>query len=177
MKKGKEICYEMKKLRANIAEEYGIEGFEFKECDFEGECEGYCPACDDEVMRLRELVQEIKDKKFIEDLEKNGDIPKDILTGKIKPIKEVTMGVVIPNFPEDRKEKDFSGKVKFDSKSNNHEEELPTDALGGLRKVEPRCEDDVILLGDVSVNYFDDKIVKDKEKKGIRGIFRKKDNK
>ena len=45
-------------MREQIAKDSGIEGFEFRGCDNQGECKGYCPYCDAEVERLTELLKE-----------------------------------------------------------------------------------------------------------------------
>ena len=55
---GKEKCKYLKELRAEIAEKHGIDGFQYKECDFMGECVGTCPACDAEANALYEILQE-----------------------------------------------------------------------------------------------------------------------
>lgn len=73
---GRKTCKEMKKVREKIAKEYGITGFEYKECDFKGECEGHCPACGEETLRLRELI---KDKERINKIN-NKKIGQEIIT-------------------------------------------------------------------------------------------------
>lgn len=59
---GKEKCRQLKRLRANIAKAYEIGGFEFEECDFQGECAGTCPACDEELKQLTKLIEEAKNR-------------------------------------------------------------------------------------------------------------------
>lgn len=59
---GREKCRQLKHLRADIATVYGIEGFEFEECDFQGECTGTCPACDDELKQLTKLIEEAENR-------------------------------------------------------------------------------------------------------------------
>jgi hypothetical protein len=49
---GKEKCDMLKRIRAEIAAENGIEGFEYKKCPYEGSCKGTCPACDAETEEL-----------------------------------------------------------------------------------------------------------------------------
>ena len=58
MKKGKEICKQLKQIRLEIARTYGIK-YSPRECHHEGDCAGTCPACDSE---LRYLEQEISRK-------------------------------------------------------------------------------------------------------------------
>lgn len=58
MKKGKEICEQLKQIRLDIARANGIE-YSPRECHHEGDCAGTCPACDSE---LRYLEQEISRK-------------------------------------------------------------------------------------------------------------------
>ena len=106
---GKEKCYEMKRLREKIAKENDIPGFEFRECDFNGECEGYCPACDNEAMQLLELINE-KNKRNCENSSikhppNDGFTKIPPLSGKVVPPREnsptiqppiVTQGIIIP---------------------------------------------------------------------------------
>lgn len=133
---GREICKEMKKIREKLAKENGIDGFEYKECTFEGECKGHCPACDAETKELNRLLNEINiDKpKITKELDSRSNIlmgsisierpkmepilPKDqdILAGKIVQPKipkeqkneETLMGelVVDPNYDEDPFDRD-----------------------------------------------------------------------
>ena len=60
MKKGKEICNELKAVRRSIAEENGIP-LEIPECTYEGPCRGTCPRCEAEVQYLEsELEKRIR---------------------------------------------------------------------------------------------------------------------
>ncbi len=58
MKKGKEICKQLKQIRLKIARANGIK-YSPRECHHEGDCAGTCPACDSE---LRYLEHEISRK-------------------------------------------------------------------------------------------------------------------
>ena len=73
---GKEKCEYLKHLREQIAKDSRIEGFEFRGCDNQGECKGYCPYCDAEVERLTELLKE-------KGLYKKGNIEKILKETKI----------------------------------------------------------------------------------------------
>ena len=57
---GKEKCKTLKEIRAKVAELNGIKGFEYKECPFDGECTGTCPACDAEVEALQVALEQKK---------------------------------------------------------------------------------------------------------------------
>ena len=106
---GRDICKEMKKFRERLANEHGIPGFEYKECDFEGDCQGFCPACDAEAKKLFELLKE-KDpinKVNVSDLEK-VEIPKDVLAGKI--VEPLVVGEIGFEGPEER----YKKRVKSD---------------------------------------------------------------
>ena len=48
MAKGKSLCKLLKKIREQIAEANGID-YSPRECTFEGDCKGTCPACEREV--------------------------------------------------------------------------------------------------------------------------------
>ena len=59
MNKGKSTCKVLKDIRQQIANVNGIH-YVPKECNFEGECKGTCPACEAEI---RYLENEIKRKQ------------------------------------------------------------------------------------------------------------------
>lgn len=56
---GKEKCKYLKELRSAVAAAYKIEGFEYKDCEFKGDCDGTCPACDAEAQLLYQKLQEL----------------------------------------------------------------------------------------------------------------------
>ena len=95
---GKEKCQLFKQIRARIARENCIEGFEYKACPSEGDCLGVCPACDKETADL----QKILDEKGV-DITVPSDlvIPKELQDMKINPIKEncVELRGKIPRSP------------------------------------------------------------------------------
>lgn len=62
---GKEKCAYLKRLREKIARKYGLSGFEFTECSFQGECAGTCPACESDLERLSSSVSSFKANKSI----------------------------------------------------------------------------------------------------------------
>lgn len=70
MNNGKKICYKGRKIRAEIAKEFDIEGFEFKECDLDCKCDGECSITKDEAKELEWWVCLKLNKSQIED----GDI-------------------------------------------------------------------------------------------------------
>lgn len=51
MKRGRNICHQLKALRRQIADENGIE-LQQPECTYEGECKGTCPRCEYELHYL-----------------------------------------------------------------------------------------------------------------------------
>ena len=60
MKRGKDICKELKAVRRQIAEENNIV-LEIPECTYQGPCKGTCPRCESEVRYLEnELVRRIR---------------------------------------------------------------------------------------------------------------------
>lgn len=63
---GKDKCKRLKSYRNSLAKANGID-FVAQECNFEGDCPGYCPACDEEI---RFLEKELRKK------EENGEIIK-----------------------------------------------------------------------------------------------------
>lgn len=52
---GKMKCMVLRELRRKIADENGIP-FETEECDFEGDCPGTCPKCEEELRYLEERI-------------------------------------------------------------------------------------------------------------------------
>ena len=59
MTKGKSTCKLLKDIRQQIADANGI-SYQPKECHYEGECAGTCPACEEEI---RYLEGELKARK------------------------------------------------------------------------------------------------------------------
>ncbi len=59
MAKGKSTCKLLKSIRQQIADANGI-SYQPKECHYEGECAGTCPACEAEI---RYLERELKARK------------------------------------------------------------------------------------------------------------------
>ena len=59
MVKGKSTCKLLKGIRQQIADANGI-SYQPKECHYEGECAGTCPACEEEI---RYLERELKARK------------------------------------------------------------------------------------------------------------------
>lgn len=56
---GKEKCKYLKELRPAVAAAYKLNGFEYKECEFEVNCDGTCPSCDAEAQLLYQKLQEL----------------------------------------------------------------------------------------------------------------------
>lgn len=114
-KKNKEECKMKKELRALIAQRYGFEGFEYKECEYDGDCSGTCPACEAEEKRLKELVDDAEAK-----LKKTNN---NLIMGQLEPMPprnsrnivlgetddededieqgERLSGCIIPDFPDE----------------------------------------------------------------------------
>ena len=59
MAKGKSTCKLLKSIRQQIADANGI-SYQPKECHYEGDCAGTCPACEEEI---RYLERELKVRK------------------------------------------------------------------------------------------------------------------
>ena len=59
MVKGKSTCKLLKSIRQQIADANGI-SYQPKECHYEGDCAGTCPACEEEI---RYLERELKARK------------------------------------------------------------------------------------------------------------------
>ena len=61
MVKGKSTCKLLKDIRQQIADANGI-SYQPKECHYEGECAGTCPACEAEIRYLETQLRERKRK-------------------------------------------------------------------------------------------------------------------
>lgn len=61
MVKGKSTCKLLKNIRQQIADANGI-SYQPKECHYEGECAGTCPACEAEIRYLEAQLRERKRK-------------------------------------------------------------------------------------------------------------------
>ena len=61
MAKGKSLCKLLKKIREQIAEANGID-YSPRECTFEGDCKGTCPACEQELEYLETQLSMKRDK-------------------------------------------------------------------------------------------------------------------
>ncbi|MBR3959934.1 MAG: hypothetical protein IKJ81_07820 [Bacteroidales bacterium] len=55
MKRGKQICKQLKAVRQRIADENGIP-FSVRECTHKGDCRGTCPRCEAEVRYLEQAL-------------------------------------------------------------------------------------------------------------------------
>lgn len=66
---GKEKCEALKSLRKKIADENGIP-YEPRECNFEGECDGTCPACEAEADYLNCEIKKLEERGTFEAYEK-----------------------------------------------------------------------------------------------------------
>lgn len=169
MNNGKELCYMMKKFRAELAERNGIEGFEFKECDFDGECKGYCPACDEEAMKLKELIDE-KSKITTDKREASKDKKTDDLYIKRPSLKDGKLrGKVISEpIPIIQEEGLIIGP------KDNKKENIEDRTLGDIRSFE---------MGSISessrpeIIELPKPLINKKKPRGIKNKFRKKDDK
>ena len=89
----KEKCNWAKKIRAELAHKHNIPGFEYKECDFDGPCDGYCPKCDMEAEELYSLIREKKIQENTPQLPKSndweGDLrPHELILGRLESEEE-----------------------------------------------------------------------------------------
>ena len=73
--RGKEKCEQLKSIRRQIAEHYGLT-YNPTECTHEGDCRGTCPKCDAELDDLQRQLEE----KGIRDIDLRTDIRTDIIS-------------------------------------------------------------------------------------------------
>jgi hypothetical protein len=125
MMTGKDKCEMLKKLREKIAAENNIDGFEYKECQYQGPCEGTCPACDEETMLLAKKLQEARQKKMVESQNSMDLLNQDdgqLLMGEIEHTYEDIDSSKDKNLQKDSASVEYpkrlSGKVRFGSIMN-----------------------------------------------------------
>ena len=149
---GKEKCKYLKTLRADVAKIYGIEGFEYKECPFTGDCSGTCPACDAkaeelyqkltdlnkdlDVQTLKQVEWTVKNKQCLEQADTIGEISAPILeheeAGFTSPCDDLSaqkpeplMGkIVLPKdrVPIDQRPGRLSGVIRPPQEPQTHTE-------------------------------------------------------
>lgn len=73
---GREKCELLKRIRAKIAADNGIKGFEYKPCTSTGECYGTCPACDAEALNLQYILE---GQGININVPRNPNMPKDLI--------------------------------------------------------------------------------------------------
>lgn len=93
MNKGKSTCKFLKDIRRRIADANGIH-YAPKECNYEGECKGTCPACEAEV---RYLEGELKRKQRNGFAVKVGGIAAGLCV-MVVPIQDVAHNIKQDNF-------------------------------------------------------------------------------
>ena len=100
MRRGKEKCEHLRRIRANVAKRFGLNYTPY-ECHHEGDCPGTCPMCDAELADLERQIQELNvtnideegceaDEKraFIREMlqgGEDGDDDIEILQGDVMP--------------------------------------------------------------------------------------------
>lgn len=101
MKKGKDKCEILKKIRKYVAKKYGLD-YEPSECTHEGSCMGSCLKCDEELYDLQKQLE----KKGIDSIASDKTLQKLIEEFADKSIEEVhDSGIVgmmeVFNMPDD----------------------------------------------------------------------------
>lgn len=158
----KEKCRELKKIRAQIAEDLGID-LKQSECTYEGYCSGTCPKCKSEEMKLNLAIM----KKQME----SADVKRKVATAGITTVAALSLsgcnladsdianwGVTegVAPYPETIQSVGIEGDIEYIDAS----EESPDWALGG--EVEPSTEtneiEDIEGRLDVSGSEIEGKI-------------------
>lgn len=157
---GKEKCAQLKKYRNKVAEANGID-FTAKECDFQGECPGFCPACDEEILFLEKELRkrerqgfDIKLQGLINIAFKNGDTVHEYTPA---PHSDRGMlGRIVCRDPEEKKNDDdmrFEEAIKkmINFTSDNDNNDVETNENSPIE--EPQEGD---LMGDIAFpdEYF-----------------------
>ena len=85
MNRGKEKCEFLRKVRRQVAEQYGLT-YNEHECHHEGDCAGVCPLCDAELEDLQRQLREkgVDDINLFEEL--NGGMPYNNIIDEPEPL-------------------------------------------------------------------------------------------
>jgi len=140
----KEKCRELKKIRAKIAEDLGID-LKQRECTYEGYCSGTCPKCKSEEMMLNLAIM----KQQME----SADIKRRVATAGITAAAALSLSGC--NIAEPFA---LEGDVQFvptTEELSGAVEMLPTpeseDIAGGIEYIEPESSEEWELAGDVVI--------------------------
>jgi hypothetical protein len=134
---GKEKCALLKKLRADIAKNNGIDGFEYEECHHQGPCKGTCPACDSEGVALAKALQKIGKQIPTGNSTADEFDDQDVLAGMVEMVGEIEA------------QQDWAAKRVIDES-----ESIPKDILSG--KILPAKK-----TGKISKNFTTKERIKD----------------
>ena len=162
---GKEKCEYFKKIREEIAKANDIPGFEYKDCNFQGDCDGTCPACDEELKALTDALSQ-KENAILND----KDFPLDPF-GTVE-----TMGIIEydDSLINDVNEPDILKMSEIPSNSSENVQpekkinKFPTDILRG--KVKSDKSRKVRMLGDMKVTTPKNPLIDDDSEYRPRGI-------
>ena len=94
----KEKCKILKEIRLKLAQKLGI-NLSQEPCTYEGECEGTCPACQEEEKILNEAIvkeEKKKNKKKLKNIFK-----REKYTIRVQPIMQ---GIIRPKELEEKRE-------------------------------------------------------------------------
>lgn len=191
---GKEKCKMLKELRAKIAEDNGIAGFEYKDCPYQGPCDGTCPACDAEAEKLYNELKKLGKEPPLCGISPNAaeellDTPMSIveppdLMGEFtadyfdyKPENDIFEGKIVDSTPSKDRESPHLVLGQMEC-TPPQEPEKPTapprDRLPG--KVIDRRH---VKRGKLSQKTFEKEQMRidndSKKPRGLLGIFKKKD--
>lgn len=153
----KEKCRELKKVRAQIAADLGVD-LKQRECTYEGYCSGTCPKCKSEEMMLNLAIM----KRQME----SADIKRRVATAGLTAAAALSLTgcntttsttlegdvEVVPTVEE------LSGNVEFvptTEELSGDVEVLPSpdteDIQGGIEYIEPESSEEWELSGDVVI--------------------------
>ena len=150
---GKDRCKQLKRYRNKLAQVNNID-FVSKECNFEGECPGFCPACDEEILFLEEELKKkerrgerINFKGLIKLSFKNGDKT----YAYTSPNNNIMMGKFVDRNPGDSKSHDTTSinlklekLIAHSSDNTNKNEKTSKD-----NDITTASKTDNILMGDI----------------------------
>ncbi|MBR2025015.1 MAG: hypothetical protein IKA02_04340 [Clostridia bacterium] len=143
---GKANCERLKRYRNKLAEVNGID-FKAKECDFQGECPGFCPACDEEILFLEKALKEkarrgesIAYQGLIHIAFKNGDKVYDFKPSEYRTM----MGKIVHRDDETEPKENEKTDEEFEKEINRLIKRLSVE--NGETEVD---ESDDTLMGDI----------------------------
>ncbi len=158
----KEKCKELKKVRAQIAADLGID-LKQSECTYEGYCSGTCPKCKSEEMKLNLAIMkwqlesgDMKRKVAAAGLTTAAALSlsgcnttEHVIMGDVMPVETMEVTEGLPD-PATWQSEEIDGGLETIEESTESSEECPVPEVEG-KLVEPETSSEWELAGDIAI--------------------------